>query len=126
MFNAGSYTSVTEYLRRVEKVNVTEQGNYLEDELPEDYSGSLLVMEVVHELILVDSSGQMFQQLLSPPKSMDKDGDPSQGLSIDGSTVVDGATPTKLTTVFNEDIDDELRGRVEQMVALSVLLAETQ
>lgn len=119
MFNAISYTTMIEYLRRVETVHVTEQGIYLEGEVPDDYSGSILTMEVPHEVILVDESGQLVQQLFSPPKSLDKDNNPSEGLMIDGTTVEAGDTPTKLVTVFNEDMDSELLARVEQMVDIA-------
>lgn len=124
MLQHKTYATMYEYLRRVEEVNVTEIGNYLKDEIPDDYFGAVLVMKVVHEVILVTEEGELLQQLFSPEKSLDKDGNPADGITIDGDVVIEGDKPTLLTTIFNDNLEPSLAKRVANMLDHSLLPEE--
>ncbi|MCF1458421.1 MAG: hypothetical protein LPH21_12935 [Shewanella sp.] len=117
MFQNVTYTTMFEYLRRIAKVEVTEQGVYLDGEVPDDYGGAIIQMEVPYEVLMVDSSGQIVQQLYQPPTPLNKNDEPADGLVIDGATAIAGDSPIELITVFNEKLPEDLVKRVEDMIS---------
>ena len=123
---ASTYVSLVEYLRRVATVEVTEQGIYLKDEIPDNYAGAIITMDVVYEIILVKPNGELVQQLYAPKKPLDKEGKEADGLTVDGKVVEEGDSPIKLVTIFNESLDKDLVKRVERVLEIEELIGEGQ
>lgn len=121
---ADTYLSKVEYLRRTAIVEVTEQGTYLEGEVPDDYTGAILRAHVVYEIVLAKPSGEIEQQLYNPPKPLNKDGQPADGMTVDGEMLVEGDSPIVLTTIFNEGLDKDLVSRIEGIIDIHELVGK--
>lgn len=121
---AETYISLVEYLRRTAIVEVTEQGTYLEGEVPEDYTGAILRAQVVYEVIFSKPSGEVVQELYNPPKPLNKEGQPAEGKTVDGETLEEGDSPVELTTTFNTSLDKDLLRRIDTVFAIQELVGK--
>lgn len=91
------YHNKIEYARVVETVSVTEEGMFLKDKTPDDYSGAVLDVELVHHVLLTDSSGYLEVWKLDNPSPQDKDRNSMEGnaVNIDGNLYRAGAGPAR-------------------------------
>lgn len=76
---------------------ITERGAYAEGQVPEDYSGSELTVEVVQRIVFSDKAGHLTELRLDDLSGvMDAEGDAGIGADIygDDGTIIETLDPT--------------------------------
>ena len=59
-----------EYKRKYSIVHLTEEGLFHENQLPADYDGAVLNIEVVHRILMVDEvTGELHPESYNPPEA---------------------------------------------------------
>ena len=62
-----------EFIKRFTEVAVTEEGLFLSNDVPEDLTGSIFYVNVVHSYLFVDNNGNLHPMFLKAPDVMDSD-----------------------------------------------------
>lgn len=90
------YHNKLEHSRVIEVVEVTEDGVFVKDQVPDDYGGAVLQMELVHQVMLTDTAGYLEILKFDNPVPLKKDKTPSAAaITIDGESYRPGATPPR-------------------------------
>lgn len=132
------YASFREYKRLYSIVVVTDDGLYKEGEVPSSYGGDTEVeIEVVHEILMVDSAGRIRRLVFDIPEAKDRNnklgggygiyepGDPPTPVTVpykneDYPETTGGATePTKLYIRVSNKLDPQNMLRADKMVEIS-------
>lgn len=93
------YHNKVEYSRVVEELDVTEDGIFLKDKTPDDYSGAVMRLEVVHRVTMADSAGHVEILKFDNPVPLDKEKKPSTAaVEIDGKPHRPGSSPARVWT----------------------------
>lgn len=114
-----SFNAWVEHSKVVSTQHITERGAYKEDNIPEDYVGSVLTMKIVHTVIMVDHGGRLQKLEFAIDEAKDKDDNKTGGITLDGETVKAGANPTELTTEVNEDLPEGIKARADIMTLIA-------
>lgn len=90
------YHNKIEYSRVVEVVEVTEDGMFALDQVPDDYGGAVLQVEIVHQLTLTDASGYVEILKMDNPVPLNKSKQPSTAaITLDGKDFRPGSSPAR-------------------------------
>ena len=119
------YRRSFEYARVVSKVHVTSEGVFLEDELPEEYAGSSLDIEVCHAIYMVAADNQLLIWEFENEPAMDKDRKTGGPINRDGEEIReatgDSTVPTEQTTKLNPHLDEN-RAAIGKSLLASFML----
>lgn len=90
------YHNKHELFRVVERVDITEEGMFVHDEVPDDYGGAVLTLEIVHRVAFADSAGYVEILHLDNPTPLDKQKNASAAaIVIDGEQFRAGTSPAR-------------------------------
>lgn len=116
------YKNFYEYSRVIETVSLTEEGMYVKDSTPEDYGGSIMNVEVVHKITMVDSTGKIEVMHFENPRPKNKERTTDNSIYLDGTMVLmandvlnsaDRQWTTRLNTVIPQALQDAGKRMVE-------------
>jgi hypothetical protein len=117
-----AYRTLYEYSRVVETVALTEDGVYVKDRTPDSYGGSILNVEIVHRVTMMDSTGYVEELRFENPIPKSKEGNTDSGkVTLDGNTILEGnaaSDPRTWTTRLNEKLTDYQKNLGKYQVAL--------
>ena len=113
-----------EYLRIYSIQHVTTNGIYKEDQVPTEYIGANLTVEVVHQVVMVSPNGELFKFDYDVPEALDEDGNKSGGIELDGTMVTAGTNPTEQRTRVTELLDEDLKEAADAMYEVAQLSRE--
>lgn len=120
-----AFTGYREFYRWVATIGITEEGMFKEDEIPDDVVSSVLYVETVYRIVLVDASGQLTYMDFDNPPAMDKERNPGGPVILDGAEeplyTEDGSGAATLTLSRRESsrLPDAWRSRAKQMEAIA-------
>lgn len=94
-----------EYQRLYTEVELTEEGMFLVDEIPSDYSGSFVArVELVFAVVSVDWGGRVRLQTYNPPEVQNQDRETGLPIVIDGEhTVRQGQSSPNVVLQWKEN-----------------------
>ena len=103
------FIGYVEYLRIFSVQHITSDGMYKENQVPEDYRGSVLTAEVVHRVVLVSPNGELIKLDFNVPEAQDADGERSGGITRDGAIIQPGDNPTVQLTRNSDQLPETLQ-----------------
>lgn len=116
------YRNLTEISRIVEKVEVTEEGVFCKNQVPDAYGGAKLVIEMVHQVNLADASGRTDILKFNNPTPLNKDKAASTApIMLDGKEYRPGAgsPPREWTTVANTTLSASQSAMASSVAAIA-------
>lgn len=116
------FTRYFEYARVVTEVVVTEEGVYQKDEVPDDYGGPQLELELVNAIIMINARAELLVHEFAVGEIMDKNRDSGGPIVRDGTQLyaATGSSTVDVvqTTRVNEDLEQTRKDLGEQALAL--------
>jgi hypothetical protein len=117
------FRTYREYSRIVETVTLTEEGTYVKDRTPDEYGGSMMNVEIVHRVTMMDATGYIEELQFENPVPKSKDGKTASGeIKLDGTKIKDavdgGADPREWTTRKNDLLTDAQKALGDRQVAM--------
>jgi hypothetical protein len=108
MSTAFLYKRYFEYSRVTSILSVTDEGTFLQAEIPDDYGGAQLDIKVVHAVSMINSSSEMliFEFYVEPP--MDKERKTGGPISRDGVEVAEQSGESAVEWVQTIEINPSL------------------
>ena len=97
-----------EYARLKSTQIITEQGIYKKDEVPEDYGGSQLEVDVVHGIYLINETGELTQFQFKVPEAKDENEETGGPYTLDEVEIKAGAGPSTVATELELVVDTTL------------------
>lgn len=117
-----TYNRYFEYQRIVSTVTVTDEGNFIEDNVPDDYGGAELDIEIVHAVRMVNSRAELLLFEFYNEPAMDKDRKKGGPVHRDGEEIAaatgDSTVPTLQITRVNPTLTDEQKEAGEFSMAI--------
>lgn len=109
------YHNKVEYSRVVEVIEVTEEGMFVKDQTPEDYSGASLQIEVVHQITFTDAAGCIeILKLDNPTPQNKKKQQSTAAIHIDGKEYRPGSSPVRTwTTRVSSKLSPQMKNKAE-------------
>jgi hypothetical protein len=99
---------------------ITEQGAYKKDQLPDEYGGAVLEVEVVHAVYLTDQTGSTIKLEFDVPEAMDKEDKTGGPYNLDGNEIKEQSgeseEPTEMTTVKRETVSEDMAKARDYMI----------
>jgi hypothetical protein len=116
----------TELKRKVSIVSITEEGLYHEGELPSDYDGAYLDIEVVHSIMFIDEGGN-FQTFLCAAPVAKNSAKAETPYAISKMKMIEAPTGTSYadtssdtyTHFLSEELKTKMNNKVEEIKTLT-------
>jgi len=116
------YRTMYEYSRVYEEVTLTEEGVYVKDQVPDEYGGSQMNVEIVHRVTMMDMTGYIEELRFENPIPKSKNGNTTSGqVLLDGDEILagtGGSDPRTWTTRKNDTLTSNQKSLGDFHVAL--------
>ena len=108
-----------EYKRLIATAVITEDGPYLQGQVPDDYAGSFEAeIEVVYAIIYIDYTGRLELETFNPPDLLNKDDETGLPITIANEHAIRlGTTTPDIVCTWRENthLPAELKETASQM-----------